>query len=161
VIGNGDLLHAHDIRHRLAGSGCAAVMVARGALIKPWIFGERAQDAVDPSAEDRLAIYRRYADLALDHWGRDEHGQTRARQFIRWHAAFWCRHVPRQDADGPMSMQERRPRPAPRSALEGLLGRNDDPGLDYLTEELLLGGDCSSPPPPGRAAECTDALQAG
>ena len=43
VIGNGDLLFAHEIRERLATSGCAAVMVARGALIKPWIFREAGQ----------------------------------------------------------------------------------------------------------------------
>ncbi len=50
VIGNGDLLFAHEIRDRLATSGCAAVMVARGALIKPWIFRE-----VDGGYEDLSA----------------------------------------------------------------------------------------------------------
>ena len=40
VIGNGDLLFPHEIERARARSGCAAVMGARGALIKPWIFRE-------------------------------------------------------------------------------------------------------------------------
>ena len=40
VIGNGDLLFAHEIEHARRQSGVAAVMVARAALIKPWIFRE-------------------------------------------------------------------------------------------------------------------------
>ena len=34
VIGNGDLLFAHECHERLATSGCTAVMTARGALIE-------------------------------------------------------------------------------------------------------------------------------
>ena len=40
VIGNGDLLFPHEIEEARQRSGCAAVMVARAALIKPWIFRE-------------------------------------------------------------------------------------------------------------------------
>ena len=43
VIGNGDLLFPHDIDAARARSGCAAVMVARAALIKPWIFREATE----------------------------------------------------------------------------------------------------------------------
>jgi tRNA-dihydrouridine synthase 3 len=42
VIGNGDVLFPHEIDRARRASGCAAVMVARGALIKPWIFREAA-----------------------------------------------------------------------------------------------------------------------
>ena len=40
VIGNGDLLFPDEIDGARQRSGCAAVMVARAALIKPWIFRE-------------------------------------------------------------------------------------------------------------------------
>jgi tRNA-dihydrouridine synthase 3 len=68
VIGNGDLLFGHEIQHHLRSSGCAAVMVARGALIKPWIFKEVTDGYWDITARERLAIYRRYVELARAHW---------------------------------------------------------------------------------------------
>lgn len=147
VIGNGDLLFPHDVRDRLSTSGCAAVMTARGALIKPWIFREMAIGYWDITAEERVDIYRRYVTLALEHWGDDEHGRTRAREFLRWHTGFWCRYVPqRSDGHWP-SMQVREVLDEPRSALEGLLARADEPALEYVTDELLNGGTLSAPPP--------------
>lgn len=147
VVGNGDLLFPHEVHERLAASGCAAVMTARGALIKPWIFREMAIGYWDITAEERLDIYRRYTALALEHWGEDEHGRTRAREFLRWHAGFWCRYVPRRSDFHWPSMQTREVLDNPRSALEALLARADDAALDYVTDELLNGGTLSEPPP--------------
>jgi len=122
-------------------------MTARGALIKPWLFRELTIGYWDISAEERLDIYRRYTALALEHWGDDEHGRTRAREFLRWHAGFWCRYVP-QRADGHWpSMQVREVLDEPRSALEALLARSDEPALEYVTDELLMGGALDAPPP--------------
>ena len=136
VIGNGDLLFAHEIEHARRQSGVAAVMVARAALVKPWIFREATAGDWDISAEERVAIYRRYAALAQEHWGGDEHGMTRVRTFIRWHLDFWCRFAPRH-ADGTYPSMQRREniRPA-RSPLEALLGRNDEQAFDYLADCL-------------------------
>ncbi len=137
VVGNGDLLFPHEIEAAYGRSGCAAVMVARGALIKPWIFGEAAEGYRDISADERLALYRRYVDLALEHWGEDDHGRTRVREFARWHLGFWCRYAPRR-ADGTWpSMQAREPGGAARSPLEALLARSDDAALDFLADRLL------------------------
>src|SRR5262245_40003390 len=52
VIGNGDLLFRHDVDAAFA-SGCTAVMSARGALIKPWLFREATEGDLHPTAEDR------------------------------------------------------------------------------------------------------------
>jgi tRNA-dihydrouridine synthase 3 len=146
VVGNGDLLYPHEIRERFTASGCAALMIARGALIKPWIFREATDGYWDISAEERIGIYRRYVDLAREHWGRDEHGLVRVRQFLRWHAAFWCRYAPRHPDGRWPSMQQRESRTIPRSALEALLARPDDPALDYVTDELLANGTFTQPP---------------
>jgi tRNA-dihydrouridine synthase 3 len=146
VIGNGDLLFGREARARLDTSGCAAVMTARGALIKPWIFGEFLGGDENPDAAARLAVYRRYVELGLEHWGDDEHGRGRLREFLRWHVGFWCRHAPpRADGSYP-SMQQRESREDHGSPLDALLARTDDAALDYITDELMSGGDLSNPP---------------
>lgn len=139
VIGNGDVLFPHEFRDRLAASGCAAVMTARGALIKPWIFREVAEGYRDITAEERLAVYRRYVALGLEHWGDDEHGRTRLREFLRWHLGFWCRYAPQRPDGSWPSMQQRESAFVPRSPLEALLARTDDVALDYVTDALLNG----------------------
>jgi tRNA-dihydrouridine synthase 3 len=146
VIGNGDLLFAHEIQARFTTSGCAAVMAARGVLIKPWIFREAARGYWDITAEERVALYRRYVALGLEHWGDDEHGRTRLREFLRWHAAFWCRYAPQRPDGSWPSMQARESAFAPRSPLEALLSRSDEAALEYVTDELLNGGDLGRPP---------------
>jgi tRNA-dihydrouridine synthase 3 len=161
VIGNGDLLFAHEVRTHLQSSGCTAVMTARGALIKPWIFREVSAGHWDISAEDRLALYRRYVALALEHWGDDEYGRQRVREFLRWHVGFWCRYAP-QRPDGTFpSMQQRESRWDYRSSLEALLARNDDAAIDFVTDELLNGGDLSTPPSAGAVSDETDLVEAG
>jgi tRNA-dihydrouridine synthase len=112
-------------------------MSARGVLIKPWLFREASAGYIDLSGEDRVAIYRRYVALALEHWGGDEFGRQRAREFLRWHVGFWCRYA-RQRADGSWpTMQVRETEPVLLSPLEVLLARSDEPALDYVTDCLL------------------------
>ncbi|MEW6323366.1 MAG: tRNA-dihydrouridine synthase family protein [Acidobacteriota bacterium] len=150
VIGNGDLLFPDDIAAARARSGCAAVMTARGALIKPWIFREALHGYAPLSAEERLAIYGRYVELAREHWGADAHGAVRIRAFVRWHAGFWHRYVPRR-ADGSYpTMQGREAHTEAASPLEALLARGDDAALDYVTDALVEGRapDAAAAPPP-------------
>jgi tRNA-dihydrouridine synthase 3 len=165
VIGNGDLLFAHEIQHRLATSGCAAVMVARGALIKPWIFREATTGYWDITAEERVALYRRYVELAREHFGRDgildDHGRARFREFLRWHAGFWCRYAPQRPDGSWPAMQTRESAFQPRSPLEALLARTDDAALDYVTDQLLDDGDLGAPPPAGDRAPEQDLVEAG
>jgi tRNA-dihydrouridine synthase 3 len=160
VIGNGDILTAHDLQCRRQTAGCAAVMVARGALIKPWIFREARDGEWEITAEERLTIYRRYVELAGDHWGRDAYGLERVRQFLRWHVGFWCRYAPRR-ADGSWPLMQQRESGASRSPLEAVLARQDDAALEYVTEALLNGGDLSRPPDGEACAEDLDMVEAG
>jgi len=137
VIGNGDLLFPHDIEAARARSGCAAVMSARGVLIKPWLFRELTEGYLDLTGEERVAIYRRYVALAKEHWGADAYGLERVTQFTRWHADFWHRYV-RQRPDGSFpSLQTREQDLNLRTPLETFLARPDGAAHDYLTECLV------------------------
>jgi tRNA-dihydrouridine synthase 3 len=151
VVGNGDLLFPHEIEAARKRSGCAAVMVARGALIKPWIFREASHGYVDLDGEQRLAIYRRYVALALEHWGTHDRGRAQVAQFLRWHLEFWYRYAPR-GADGVWPSMQERQSTAPRTPLERLLARNDEAALSWLTERLLL----NEPIDPDHAACATE-----
>ena len=159
VIGNGDLLFPHEIDAARSRSGCAAVMVARGALIKPWIFGEAGHGYRDITPDERLAIYRRYAALAREHWGDDDHGLARVRTFVRWHLDFWSRYLPRQE-DGTFPTMQRRSALAEwRSPLEALLSRSDAAAWSYLTERLTLNEEidlADVPPPSETPADARD-----
>ena len=66
VIGNGDIKTADDAYRMRQETGCAAVMIARGAFGQPWVF-DQTRDLLSgrpkrpaPSVEGRFAI-------ALDH----------------------------------------------------------------------------------------------
>ena len=151
VIGNGDLLFRHEIDAGLA-TGCTAVMTARGALIKPWLFREAIEGDLDLSGEQRMEIYRRYVALAKAHWGADEHGVGRIREFLLWHLGFWCRYAPRR-ADGSYPAMQRRESWTPRSPLEALLARSDAPAHGYLADRLLA----EEPIDPEAVPEATEA----
>jgi tRNA-dihydrouridine synthase 3 len=164
VIGNGDLLSPHEVAAALERSGCAGVMVARGALIKPWIFREVTAGDENITLEDRLAIYRRYVALAKAHWGEDEYGTTRLREFLVWHLGFWCRYAPRRQDGSYPSMQKRESR-TPSSPMDALLSRSDAAAHNYLADLLLAGlavDPEAAPPPPPRTREVDDdAVEAG
>jgi tRNA-dihydrouridine synthase 3 len=138
VIGNGDLLFPHEIEMARQRSGCTAVMVARAALIKPWIFREVQTGYHDITPEERLQLYRRYAQLARAHWGDDEHGLARVRTFIAWHLDFWCRYVPRRRDGSYPAMQHREAFVDARSPLDALLARSDEAAVTYLSERLTM-----------------------
>lgn len=158
MIGNGDVLFPHEIGAARERSACAGVMVARAALIKPWIFREATEGYWDITAEQRLELYRRYATLAREHWGDDAHGLERVRTFIKWHMGFWCRYIPRlQDGTYP-SMQHRAAEVHTRSPLEALLARVDEAATDYVTDGLTTGReiDLERAPAPSHASGATN-----
>jgi tRNA-dihydrouridine synthase B len=77
VIASGDVRGRTDCERFLA-LGAAAVMVARGALGRPWIFQEILEQTA-PSPDERLAEVRRFAAEAIA--SRGERAVGHLRQF--------------------------------------------------------------------------------
>lgn len=59
VTGNGDVRSHEDAARMIRATGCAAVMIGRGALGAPWVFGP-----VPPDAETRARVIRHHCALA-------------------------------------------------------------------------------------------------
>lgn len=94
-IGNGDCYSHVDYYDNLANSKVDAVMVARGALIKPWIFEEIEQKQyLDKSASERLAYIEQFVRNGLEYWGSDDVGIGTTRRYLLEWLSFACRYVP-------------------------------------------------------------------
>ncbi len=99
VIGNGDLLTPWDLRRRREETSVRSFLVARGALIKPWIFKEFADDAPwNPNMIERWEVLRKFVEFGQEHFGDDEKGMKRVRRFFLWHWDFWNRYRPLTEA---------------------------------------------------------------
>ncbi|MCA9295690.1 MAG: tRNA dihydrouridine synthase DusB [Phycisphaerales bacterium] len=72
IIGNGDITEPDHAIHMMTVTGCAGVMIGRGALRTPWIFRttqERLTTGVtpeEPSLHDKLCIILRHLELLLE-----------------------------------------------------------------------------------------------
>jgi len=100
VVGNGDILTHYEARERMRGSGVRSVMLARGALIKPWLFREirEGRDWL-PTADERFEFLLRFVGHLRDHFGDDERGRRRSLTFLPWHLGFFCRYRPLPEAE--------------------------------------------------------------
>ncbi|HEX9203890.1 MAG TPA: tRNA-dihydrouridine synthase family protein [Vicinamibacteria bacterium] len=144
VVGNGDILTHYEARQRMARSGVTSVMLARGALIKPWLFREiREGRSWLPTPEERFAVIWRFVGLLREHFGEDERGRRRALGFLPWHLNFFCRYRPLPEAEfeersreHPL-LQSRLPLPDLSSPLERLLGDARPETHERLAGELI------------------------
>lgn len=146
VIGNGDVLTWRDARQRAALSGCAAVMVGRWALAKPWIFREHTEGRdIEADAEGRLAVVRRYVELCREHFGDDERGRRRTRRFVGFHQDFFRRFRRGAGAGAVNSDDPRNWGEPPADELEAWLCRADLAAVGALCDWLVDGGPCRPP----------------
>lgn len=138
-VGNGDVYSHEDWYNGVNREGIDSVMVARGALIKPWIFEEvEAQQYLDKSSTERLAMLEKYAKYAVEHWGSDEYGVSNARRFMCEFLSFTHRYVPVGILERlPAKLNERPPKWIGRNDLETLLGSSDYKDWIKITEMFL------------------------
>lgn len=139
-VGNGDCYSHEDYNSHIASAGVDSVMVARGALMKPWVFEEiEAGQHLDKSAAERLGYIEKFARYGLQTWGSDEIGVGTTRRFLLEWLSFACRYVPVGILEHlPPHIQERPPAYRGRSDLETLL--SSDNYKDWIKiSEMFLG----------------------
>ncbi len=91
VIGNGDVTSPESCVEMLRRTGCAGVMIGRGAFAAPWIFRDcwalQTLGAVpaEPTIDEKISLIRRYMELMLEHRG-ERYAMTHIRRRISWFA---------------------------------------------------------------------------
>ncbi|CCK69049.1 tRNA dihydrouridine synthase DUS3 KNAG_0B06190 [Huiozyma naganishii CBS 8797] len=136
-IGNGDVNNWEDWHRYLQEiPEMDSIMVARGALIKPWIFEEiDAEQYLDKSSSERVEYMRDYAQFAMEHWGTDEYGISQCRRFFCDFMSFFHRYIPMGICERyPVKLNERPPNWQGRDPMETLLGSNDASDWVKLSE---------------------------
>jgi len=90
VLGNGDIWEASDAVRMVRETGCAGVVVGRGCLGRPWLFGDlaaafRGESATTlPGLADVAAAMYRHATL-LAEWLGPERGVIDFRKHVAWY----------------------------------------------------------------------------
>lgn len=94
-IGNGDCYSHVDYFNAVDNSRVDSVMLARGALIKPWLFEEIEKGQyLDKSSSQRMEMVKDYCRYGLECWGTDEFGVATTRRFLLEWLSFTSRYVP-------------------------------------------------------------------
>jgi len=139
LFGNGDILSYEDAILRREQSGVSGLMIARGALIKPWIFTEIKENRHwDISSSERFDILRDFVDFGLEHWGSDSMGVENTRKFLLEWLSFQCRYIPVGLLERlPQRINERPPPYYGRNDLETLLSSSDCADWVKISEMLL------------------------
>lgn len=90
VLGNGDIWQASDALRMMAETGCDGVVVGRGCLGRPWLFGDLARAFAGrpvPAAPDLaevVAVLRRHAHLLAD-WLTEPVAVRDVRKHVGWY----------------------------------------------------------------------------
>jgi len=153
VLGNGDVFDGEDAARMMRETGCDGVVVGRGVLGKPWLFGE-LQQALTGTGSGRLEpglgyvarAFLRHAELTTEFLG----DEGRACRDMRKHVAWYFKGYPvggevrarlatvESLADIAATIAELDlDAPYPGAAAEGERGRQGTPKRPHLPEGWL------------------------
>lgn len=99
ILGNGDIWSAHDAIRMVDQTGCDGVVVGRGCLGRPWLFGDLAaafaareqglafddERSIRPHLGEVLSAMRRHTELLAEFFD----SENRACRDIRKHVAWY------------------------------------------------------------------------
>ncbi|KAI2801514.1 tRNA-dihydrouridine(47) synthase [NAD(P)(+)]-like protein, partial [Blomia tropicalis] len=140
LFGSGDVMSHEEYYERMESSGVNGIMIARGALIKPWLFTEiKERRTWDISASERMDILKKFVNYGLENWGSDTDGVEKTRRFLLEWISFLYRYIPVGLLERlPQRINERPPRYIGRNDLETLF--SSPSCKDWITiSEMFLG----------------------
>ncbi|WP_445518448.1 tRNA dihydrouridine synthase DusB [Streptomyces sp. NEAU-174] len=101
VLGNGDIWSADDAVRMMRETGCDGVVVGRGCLGRPWLFGDLvaafepgggasvsgsgAPGYARPTLKEVAAVMRRHAELLAEWLEDEERGVIDFRKHVAWY----------------------------------------------------------------------------
>lgn len=159
VLGNGDIWSADDAVRMMSETGCDGVVVGRGCLGRPWLFGELASafGADAPAVDADLAFvaraFRRHAELLVDFFEDEGRGCRDIRKHVAWYfkgypvggetraslaTASTLDEIDELLAELPLDA------PYPGAAAEGQRGRAGTPKRPALPDRWLESRDVDS-----------------
>ncbi len=152
VLGNGDIWSAEDALRMVEQSGCDGIVVGRGCLGRPWLFGDLAaafrgeQHKAMPSLGEVGDAFRRHAELLVEFFD----DEAKACRDIRKHVAWYFKGYPvggelRAKLAAVESLQQMddllgeldRDEPYPGAPAEGQRGRAGTPKKPALPDRWL------------------------
>ena len=91
VIGNGDIKTADDAFRMWKETGCAGIMIARGAFGQPWVFNQ-TRDLMEgkpmraaPAVEEKFAVAREHARLVQEYDADPRGAAIEFRKHLGWY----------------------------------------------------------------------------
>jgi len=93
VLGNGDIWSAEDAVRMMDRTGCDGVVVGRGCLGRPWLFGDLVAafepgggaGSARPTLKEVAAVMRRHAELLAEWLEDEERGVIDFRKHVAWY----------------------------------------------------------------------------
>lgn len=160
VLGNGDIWEASDAMDMVRRTGCDGVVIGRGCLGRPWLFGELAA-AFDGRPAPAPPTFGQVLDTMVHHGELlvERFGELTAMREMRKHAAWYTKgfRVGGQrrlrlgtvssmaeflELIGPLNREE----PFPSDALRAGRGHMNGPRKVHLPEGWLESRDDPNPP---------------
>jgi nifR3 family TIM-barrel protein len=159
VLGNGDVWEAEDALRLVAETGCAGVVIGRGCLGRPWLFGDLAAAFAGqprralPTLREVATVMHRHAALLSEEQG-ELHGCTDFRKHVAWYLkGFSVGSDVRRSLAMVSSLDELAEllggipdQPYPTAVLGGPRGRTSPPRPVALPEGWLADRDDPRPP---------------
>ncbi|MFM9877303.1 MAG: tRNA dihydrouridine synthase DusB [Rhodoglobus sp.] len=91
ILGNGDIWSADDALRMVDETGCDGVVVGRGCLGRPWLFGDLSAAftgetrKAEPSLGEVAAAFKRHAELLVEFFEEEDRACRDIRKHVAWY----------------------------------------------------------------------------
>ncbi|MCU1439547.1 MAG: dusB [Rhodoglobus sp.] len=91
VLGNGDIWSAEDALRMVDETGCDGVVVGRGCLGRPWLFGDLAAAfrgeklKAEPALGEVARAFKRHAELLVEFFDDEDRACRDIRKHVAWY----------------------------------------------------------------------------